>query len=144
VFILDRDVLTIIDGSRRNTNVMKWYLNLDETEIYLSAITIFEMAKNASRLARKGKAADAAKAEAATLSKLKTMFFHKILALGAIAAEDWGRMIGTKETDLWDTATAAIAKEASFHVATRNVTDYVSRGATVTNPFHDPVRVIAP
>ena len=144
MFILDSDVLTVLDGSRRNSNVSKWFdRRVDETEIFISVITIFEKAKNASYLARKGKANDAAKAEA-TINYLKTTFLNRILSLNGIAAEDWGRMIGTQDKHLLDTAIAAIAKQRNFHVVTRNARHFVARGATVTDPFHDPERVITP
>jgi predicted nucleic acid-binding protein len=143
VFILDSDVLTIIDGSRRNSNVIKWFNAQNETDIFLSVITIFEKTKNAAHLTKKGQQADAAKAEA-TLAILKTAFSNRILSLNPDAAEDWGRMMGMQDKHPWDTATAAIAKQANFHVATRNEKHFVIRGATVTDPFYDPARVIKP
>ena len=42
MYILDSDVLTVIDGSRRNRNVMAWYATLDETDIFLTVTTIFD------------------------------------------------------------------------------------------------------
>ena len=143
MYILDSDVLTVIDGSRRNRNVMAWYATLDETDIFLTVTTIFERAKNASRLARRGQANHAARAEA-TLTTLKTAFADRILPLNASAAEDWGRMIGERERATMDTAAAAIAKQSNFYVATRNVSDFTQRGATVVNPFENPARVVRP
>jgi predicted nucleic acid-binding protein len=141
VFILDSDVLTIVDGSRRNSNVSKWFDSLNETDIFISVITIFEKSKNATHLAKKGNATDAAKAEA-TLNSLKTVFADRIISLDATAAEDWGRMMGKQDKHPWDTAVAAIAKQAKFHIASRNAKHFVFRGATVTDPFHNPARVL--
>jgi predicted nucleic acid-binding protein len=123
--------------------VSKWFNNQDETNIHICALTVFEIAKNAARRAKKeGNTAQTRKIEA-WLVQLKTDFGSRILSLNAIAAEDWGRMIGTRDKHLIDTGIAAIAKENKFHVVTRNAKDFVARGATVTNPFHDPVKVIA-
>ena len=143
MYILDNDILSVLDGSHSNKNVLAWFASIDETEIYLTATTIFERAKNTARLAKKGKARDAAQAEQ-TLTALKTTFADRILPLDANAAEDWGKMIGQRERNLWDTGAAAIAKQCNYYIATRNVSDFTERGATVVNPFESPVRVIKP
>lgn len=39
VYILDLNVLNIIDGSHRDGNVQKWLSTVDETDLYLGVIT---------------------------------------------------------------------------------------------------------
>jgi hypothetical protein len=73
VYILDSDVLTVIDGSRRNAAVSAWYDTLNETDIYLAVTAIYEKAKNTARLAKRGQTT-AAKQVEATLNNLKTNF----------------------------------------------------------------------
>jgi predicted nucleic acid-binding protein len=143
VYILDTDVVTIVDGSRNNETVQDWYDGIDETDIHLCVVTIFERAKNASRLSRNGRTQDAQKAET-TLAKLKTVFGKRILHLEVSAADDWGRMQGQKEGHLMDCAIAAIARHHKFMVATRNGQDYVGRGAIWINPFVRPAKVNRP
>jgi predicted nucleic acid-binding protein len=140
VYILDSDVLTIVSGRRRNDKVMKWYDGIDETQIYLSVIAIMEQSRNATTLARSRN--DAAGKVENALSALKTAFINRILALDAVAAEDWGRMLGTKNKNVNDAVVAAIAKRHNFVVATGNVKHYVGRGAMVVNPFETPPQVV--
>ena len=143
MYVLDSDVLTIISGSRRYPNVTTWYNDIDETNIYLSVIAILEKSKNATTAAKKGNADVAALVEK-TLATLKRVFADRILALDAEAAEDWGRMLGTQNKHVNDAAVAAIAKRHKFMVATRNVEDYVGRGATVINPYEAPAVITQP
>jgi predicted nucleic acid-binding protein len=143
VYVLDSDVLTVISGSRRSANVQNWYDGIDESQIYLSVIAVLENSKNAATAAKRGDAKTAAKVEQ-TLAVLKGMFADRILAIDAIAAEDWGRMLGAQNKHVNDTAVAAIAKRNNFMVVTRNVLDYVGRGATVINPFEQPASITRP
>ena len=143
MYILDSDVLTIVNGGRRSTNVMTWYGSVDETDVYLSVIAIFEKSRNAATLTKKGDPRFAALAEW-TLATLKRIFADRILAIDAAAAEDWGRMLGAKDKHTFDTAIAAIAKQYNFTVVTRNVSDYVERGVTVLDPFKNPPKITNP
>jgi predicted nucleic acid-binding protein len=143
VYILDSDVLTVISGSRRFQNVQTWYDRLDETEIYLSVIAILEKSKSAAKAAKKGDAVTAALVEK-TLVILKETFADRILPIDAIVAEDWGRMLGARDKDSNDAATAAIAKRHNFMVATRNASDYIGRGATLINPYENPPVITQP
>jgi predicted nucleic acid-binding protein len=145
VYILDLNVLNIIDGSRRDGNVLNWYRSIDETEIYLCVLTLIEISKNATRLSKRGEREMAAKVED-RLATLKALFAGRILALDVPAAEDWGRMLGEKEKEKgsWDAGIAAIAKQHEFVVATRNVKDYAVRGATVIDPFKKPAAITKP
>jgi toxin FitB len=143
VYVLDSDVLTIISGSRRFQNVQRWYDKLNETDIFLSVFAIKEKSKGAVMAAKRGDAATAAKVEA-SLSKLKAIFAGRILSLDAVAAEDWGRMIGAKNSHVDDKGLAAIAKGRNFVVATRNVPDFVGRGAKVVNPYEADPKIINP
>jgi hypothetical protein len=52
VYILDSDVLTIIDGTRRFASVTRWFNSIDETDIYLSVIAILEKSKNAAKISQ--------------------------------------------------------------------------------------------
>jgi predicted nucleic acid-binding protein len=137
VYVLDSDVLTIISGSRNNANVTTWYNSLDETQIYMSVIAIFEQSKNAASLAKNRKPDRAIEVEK-TLAALKGSFANRILALDVEAAEDWGRMIGKQEKHIHDAATAAISRKHNYIVATRNVDHYIPRGVTVINPYVSP------
>ena len=53
-------------------------------------------------------------------------------------------MLGDRNKHVNDAAVAAIAKRNSFMVATRNVPDYVGRGATVINPYEKPAAITRP
>jgi predicted nucleic acid-binding protein len=143
VYVLDSDVLTIISGSRRFPNVQNWYDGLDETQIFLSVIAILEQSKSAATAARKGDTEVAVRVER-TLALLKEMFADRILAIDVIVAEDWGRMLGSQNKHINDAAVAAVAKRHNFMVATRNVNDYVGRGATVINPYDAPASITYP
>jgi predicted nucleic acid-binding protein len=143
VYVLDSDVLTIISGSRRFPNVSSWYDSLDETQIFLSVIAIMEKSKGAAKAVKKGDAATAARVER-TLADLKRNFADRILAIDMEAAEDWGRMLGVQDKHVNDAAIAAVAKRHRFMVATRNVSDYVGRGAIVINPYANPPVITRP
>jgi len=143
VYVLDSDVVTVVSGDRRFPNVRTWYDSLDETQIFLSVIAIMEKSKAATKAVRKGNAATASRVEA-TLANLKRDFTDRILSIDTEAAEDWGRMLGLQEKHVNDAAVAAIAKRHNLMVATRNVRDYVRRGAVVINPYENPPVITRP
>ena len=53
-------------------------------------------------------------------------------------------MLGSQNKHINDAAVAAVAKRHNFMVATRNVNDYVGRGATVINPYDAPASITYP
>ena len=48
----------------------------------------------------------------------------------------WGKLLGDRDQNRFDTGVAATATVHGMVVATRNTIDFKHRGAHVLNPFH--------
>jgi toxin FitB len=143
VYILDLNVLNVIDGSRNNRNVQHWLQSVDSNKLFISSITFGEVGNNLARLSRsKAARADVIRVEQA-LGIYRSTF--SVVKFCEIAAEDWGRMIaekGGRFNELCDAAIAAVARRHRYFVVTNNTTDFQSRGASTLNPFKDPAEQV--
>ncbi len=62
----------------------------------------------------------------------------RILPVDSAVAQEWGRMLATREKHIDDAGIAATAKTHGLTVVTRNVADFRGRGVPLLNPYKDP------
>ena len=133
MYLLDTDVLSELRRSRRNRNVVAWFGDVTEADLFLSAVTIgeIELGITRQRVLNPGFAQDLADWLDVTLRA----YGERILPLTVGIARRWGRLaaqLGNKQLDL---AIAATAFEHGLIVVTRNVSDFEPTGVPILNPF---------
>ncbi|NHZ37551.1 PIN domain-containing protein [Massilia rubra] len=141
-YVLDTNVVKRIGSANRNANVDKWMATVNDSDLYLTLMTLQEVQKGIELLKRKS---DPAKVLAARqieqdFDKILSVFNDRILPLDALAAREWGRRLarhGTKEAN--DLAIIAIiAMHGDAIAVTQNISDFRHRGITVINPYDNP------
>jgi len=133
IYVLDTNVISALRRPDRAPAVTAWIRQKPEDDLYLSAITIGEIARGIAQQQRANP--DFARDLATWLDRTLRVFSDRILPFGAQDARIWGRLsheIGHTGADLMIAATA-LAHDAA--VVTRNVADFAPTGVRVENPF---------
>lgn len=111
---------------------MAWLESLDDSQLYLSVVTIGEI-QAGIELTRE-QDPDKAKALEAWLELVAGAY--NVLPMDAAVFRAWARLMHRKSDTLYEDAMiAATAKMNGLTVATRNVADFDALGVAVLNPF---------
>lgn len=133
MYILDTNVISAVRRPERAPQVAAWLRGKAESDLFLSAITIGEIARGIARQARLDPAFAADLG--AWLDRTVQVFADRILPFTAEDARIWGRLsheIGHAGADLMIAATA-LSRDAV--VVTGNVDDFTPTGVRLENPF---------
>ncbi|MEO1494489.1 MAG: type II toxin-antitoxin system VapC family toxin [Pseudomonadota bacterium] len=133
MYILDTNVISAVRRPERAPQVAAWLREKPEADLYLSAITIGEIARGIVRQDRRDPAFAADLR--AWLDRTLQLFPDRILAFDAEDARIWGRLsheIGHYGADLM-IAAQALRRDAV--VVTGNVDDFTPSGARIESPF---------
>lgn len=133
MYLLDTNVLSEARKRRPDANVTAWFETVASDDLYLSAVTIFEIEFGIEKRRRD----DPAFADELSrwLATLLGFYGERALPITTGIARRWGRLsveAGHKELDL---AIAATALQHGLTVVTRNVAHYKPAGVRVLNPF---------
>jgi predicted nucleic acid-binding protein len=133
-YLLDTNVISELrKGERADSSVLSWFADLDEEQIYLSALTLGEIRRGIESVRRRDP--DSAIALDGWLLRLSEAYAERILPVNRAIAEEWGRMSAPDPLPVIDGLLAATAKVAGLTLATRNVSDIEATGVEVLNPF---------
>ncbi|QND61757.1 type II toxin-antitoxin system VapC family toxin [Mesorhizobium huakuii] len=134
LYLLDENVLREA-GSRGNANVRRWLATIDDSNLRLSAATLFEKRRGAEALQRRDP--ERSTALLAAIDLLEKSFSDRVLPIDGPIVAEWTRLLGEKNKDRWDLALAATARVHGLVLVTRNVKDFAGRGVRLLNPFKD-------
>jgi predicted nucleic acid-binding protein len=111
-----------------------------DSELFLSAMTIREIAQGIERERR----IDQARAERReqALSRLRSDFAGRIIPVDDEIAAEWGRSVGEKDKHRDDMAYAATARTRGLVLVTRNVKDFAGREVRVLDPFKKSPKIV--
>lgn len=140
LYLLDENVLREA-GSRGNANVRRWLTTIDDSNLRLSAATLFEKRRGAEALKRRDPERSAALL--AAIDTLEKSFSDRILPIDGPIVAEWTRLLGEKNKDRWDLALAATARVHGLVLVTRNLKDFAGRGVRLLNPFKNPPEELA-
>ena len=136
-YLLDTCVISELVKKAPTPSVVTWLNGIDETNFYLSVLTLGELQKGISKLPD-----SARKDELQTWieSDLVARFESRILDLDLETALAWGRMQGVAEQNgtrlpVMDSLIAASAAARSLVVVTRNTKDIERCNVKVLNPW---------
>ena len=131
-YLLDTNVVSELRKAKPHGAVLAWLKELQESQIYLSAVTIGELQAGVER-ARSQNPDEAAHIQS-WIDLIEDSY--QVLPMDSRCFREWARLMNGKPDDLLeDTMIAATARIHEMIVATRNERDFVSLGVQVFNPF---------
>ena len=131
-YLLDTNVVSELRKPRPHGAVLAWLQSLDDSQLYLSAVTVGEI-QAGIELTREQDPAKASEIET-WLDQLAASY--NILPMSAEVSRAWARLMHRKSDTLYEDAMiAATALSHGLTVASRNVTDFQALGMAVLNPF---------
>lgn len=134
--LLDTCVISELRRTKGNPTVKAAVAALDAQDIFLSVLTVAEIAKGISLL----DAGSRKRELAAWLQALERDHADRILTLDLDTAHIWGELAadaqrGGKPLPAVDGLIAATARRHGLHVMTRNVDDFAATGVLMLNPW---------
>lgn len=135
-YLVDTNVLSELRKPRPSPKVVAWLNGVPTDSLYLSVITIGEVAKGIARRRRAGPAAEPdADALQAWLETLLVDYGDRIIPVDVPIATRWGRLCDQHPQIPTDMLIAATALDRGLALATRNVAHFRDTGVEVVNPF---------
>ncbi len=136
-FLLDTCVISELSKKKPTPCVVKWISNVDENNLFISALTIGEIYKGIERLSNSVKKSTL---YSWVTHDLKKRFHNRILAFDSVIAATWGKMqaqseLAGKPMPIIDGQIAATGSHHNLTVVTRNVSDMEISGAALYNPW---------
>ncbi len=136
-FLLDTCLISELVKPHPNANVLRWTETTEEHRLFLSVVTLGELAKGIAKLPdspRKNGLREWLELD------LAERFAGRILPVDADVAMIWGRIQGEAEQagvklPVIDALLTATAASRQLTVVTRNVADFARCGASVFNPW---------
>ena len=136
-YLLDTCLISELVAKQPNQKVLDWVdAQMPET-LYLSVITIGEIAKGICKLTPSKR-----KESLSTWlnETLPNRFEHRILTLDVSTMVLWGNLVGQLEQNgrplpAMDSLIAAIALQHSLSLVTRNEKDFAGTGVAIINPW---------
>jgi predicted nucleic acid-binding protein len=133
MYVLDTNVISAVRRPDRATQVAAWLSGKSEQDLFLSVITIGEIARGIRQ--QEGRDPAFARDLRAWLDRTILLFSDRLLPFDAEDARIWGRLsaeIGHTGADLMIAATAL---RHTATVVTGNVSDFAPTGVRIENPF---------
>ena len=137
MYLVDTNVLSELRRPRRDPHVVAWLAGAPDDGLFLSVVTVGEIAKGIAKVRRVGSNQAVADADAlqSWLESVLVDFSQRILPVSVSVATRWGRLCDAHPQLATDMLIAATALEHDLTVATRNVAHFRLALARVVNPF---------
>ncbi|MDE1938302.1 MAG: type II toxin-antitoxin system VapC family toxin [Alphaproteobacteria bacterium] len=133
-YLIDTNVISEVrKGARCDPNVARWYDEIDDGSLYLSALVLGEIRKGVE----KARSRDPTQARALErwLVEVNKAFADRILTVDRVVADEWGKMGATRSLPVVDALLAATAKVHGMTLVTHNTLDVADLDVAVLNPF---------
>ena len=130
-FLIDTNVLS--EARRHSPPAVAWLRAVDPAELFLSVVTIGEVAKGIAVRERTDPVAAAALGQ--WLTGLRHAYADRILPIDDSVATAWGQLMARRTLPVPDGLIAATARVHNLRVVTRNVADFADTGVDVVNPW---------
>jgi len=134
-FLLDTNVLSETRRARPDAGVVDWLRHADDAALHISVLTIGEIAKGITLLAKRDPVAAASLH--LWLNGIRLHYAARIISIDAEIAETWGQMNAERSLPVVDGLLAATARVHGMTLVTRNVRDVEGTGVMVVNPWTD-------
>lgn len=139
-WLLDTNVIASLSAPNGAPTVKAWASGQDESQFYLSVLTLAEYDKGIHQLADD----DPQRIRyAANRDAIEARFGDRVISLSDAIVRRWGELAGRIKRDtghppsVVDTLLAATAIEAQLYLVTRNTKDVRHTGVAAFNPWND-------
>ena len=133
-FLLDTNVVSETRRKAPDPKVVAWVSQADPSDLFISAMTLGEIAKGVALRAKQNPAQAAGLEQ--WLAETRTEYANRIVAIDADIAEAWGRLDAKRNLPVVDGLLAATALVRGMTLVTRNVRDVAGAGITLLNPWN--------
>lgn len=131
-FLLNTNVVSELRKHKPHGAVVAWFTDLQEDQIFLSAVTLGELQAGVEITRRQ----DPVKAREIEQWIDQLEASYRVLPMDSVAFREWGRLMQGKSNHLIeDGMIAATARTQGLIVATRNENDFKHLNVAVFNPF---------
>ena len=135
-YLLDTNVLSELrKGRRADRGVSDWFAGLDDSQIFVSVLTIGELRRGVEAIRRRDR--EQAERFEGWLGQITNLFADRILPVDTTIAERWGRMNVPNPLPVIDGLLAATANAHGLTLATRDTAPAERSGVPVLNPFSE-------
>ncbi|MRW88070.1 VapC toxin family PIN domain ribonuclease [Pseudoduganella sp. FT26W] len=135
MYLIDTNVLSEARKGRRcNPGVMDFFRLTSKHNLFIAAQTVGEIRCGLENLRYRGRSMDAARLEA-WLDLILNDYADRQLSFDIECAQVWGRLMCPQPQHIIDKQIAAIALVYDLTVVTRNISDFLSTGVRLQNPF---------
>ena len=132
-FLLDTNVVSETRKRAPDRNVLAWFDDTDQQDLYISVLTIGELTKGIAR--RRHREPGAAAGLEHWLRGIEELFSDRVIPIDAPIATAWGRLNAGRPLPVIDSLLAATAEVRGFTLVTRNVKDIKETGVAYLNPW---------
>lgn len=136
-YLLDTNCISEPTRDRPEPRVLSWLDTVDESQFYLSVLTLGEIRKGASALPESRRRSNL---EVWLERQVKVRFSGRILPISDDIAERWGWLAAEAKTrgrslPVIDGLLAATALHHNLVLVSRNVTDFLVTRVPILNPW---------
>jgi predicted nucleic acid-binding protein len=136
-YLLDTCVISEIIRPKPSSKITKWIKNEDESNFFLSVLTIGELHKGIEKLTESKRKREL---HNWVENDLKERFWRRIIDIDVQTAMVWGKIQGMAESigrpmPAVDSLIAATGITHNLTVVTRNISDMKESGVSLFNPW---------
>jgi predicted nucleic acid-binding protein len=132
-YLLDTNVISETRRRRPDSHVLRWLRGVDPSTLYISVLTLGEIAKGIALRSTRDRSQGAALQQ--WLLATRTIYADRIVPIDAETAETWGHIAARRSLPVIDGLLAATALVRGMTLVTRNVGDIADTGVTVLDPW---------
>ena len=132
-FLLDTNVVSETRKRAPDAHVMAWFQGVDQSDLFLSVLTIGELTKGIAR--RRARDPNAAESLMHWLRGIETLFAERLIPVDAAVAAAWGELNAARPLPVTLSLLAATARVHGLTLATRTIKDVHDTGVDCVNPW---------
>jgi hypothetical protein len=136
-YLLDTNIVSELNKRTPNGGVLRWFEEVEESDLFISVVTIGEIRKGIDQLRRRNQTTDGgriARLEQA-LNALRQDYHGRFIPISEEIAEEWGRMCAVYPNHPVDNLLCASARIHEMTLVTRNIRDVEIHRIACLNPF---------
>jgi len=138
-YLLDTNCISEPTREKPEPRVLSWLDAIEESQLYLSVLTLGEIRKGASALPDSRRRTEL---EVWLERQIKVRFAGRILPISGDIAERWGWLSAEAKTrgrslPVIDGLLAATALHHNLVLVSRNVTDFLTTSVPILNPWQE-------
>ena len=135
MYLLDTMVLSELRKKECDPNVIQWFSDKADQELFISVVSIGEIAKGIAQQDKRDQAF--AQKLRQWLDKLLLVYSERILPVDIPVARRWGEISAQAQNSGVDILLAATALEHNLTVVTRNEKHFAATSVKIINPWRE-------